>query len=150
MTDGFSCIFVCTGNMCRSPFAEHVFRNLAPRGFESGSMGLTALPGGLATPASVRAARRFGVDLSVHRTRSLDEGVLRRAGGIYVFERMHRDNIEALFPGLGPRLHLLGALVGAQDEEIPDPVGGPEGGIARCYETIREACRVLAGRLNAR
>lgn len=144
MTPNVSCVFVCTGNMCRSPFAEHVFRTLGPPWVESSSAGLMALPGGTATPASVRAAKRLDIDLSSHRTRSLDENVLRQASGIYVFERRHRDNLEALFPDIAPKLHLLGTLVGAKDGEIPDPVSGPESGIVRCYETIQQACTVLA------
>src|SRR5579862_2995051 len=139
MTTDASCVFICTGNMCRSPFAEHFFRKLSPQLNHVSSMGLAALPGRLATPASVRAALRFGVDLTVHRTRSIEEDVLRHASGIYVFEHMHRDNIGQLFPEFAPKVHLLGSLVGTQDYEIPDPAGGPESGIARCYEVIEKA-----------
>lgn len=140
MTIALSVVFVCTGNMCRSPFAEHVFRNLGPKSVDACSAGLTALSGGTATPISVRAARRFGVDLSRHRTRPLDEHILRQASGIYVFEHMHRADIERLSPDLSSKIHLLGTIVDVPDGEIPDPLGPSEDRVVRCYEIIEKAC----------
>lgn len=140
-------VFVCTGNMCRSPFADYMFRKLGPQWVKTHSMGLAAFPGNSATQTSVRAARQFGVDLSSHRTRSLEEDVLQRAKAIYVFERMHQENMGHLFPGLSPKVHLLGSVIGAPDGEIPDPAGGPESGIVRCYEVIEKACRALIHQL---
>jgi protein-tyrosine-phosphatase len=81
-------VFVCTGNMCRSPFAEFTLRKLAGDAVAVSSVGLAAWNGKQAAPAAVRAARQFGIDLSMHRSRALDENLLRQAGGIYVFERM--------------------------------------------------------------
>ena len=147
MTIAVSVVFVCTGNMCRSPFAEHVIRHVAPDWLDACSAGLTALPGGTAAPACIRAARRFGVDLTPHRTRPLEEHILRQASGIYVFDHWQRTNIEQLFPDVGSKIHLLGTFVNAPDGEIPDPLGGTEDSVVRCYETIEKACRALSQRL---
>lgn len=147
MTIPVSVVFVCTGNMCRSPFAEHVFRDLGPKSVDACSAGITAVPGGTATPIAISAARRFGVDLSRHRACPLEEHVLRRASGIYVFEHRHRANIERLFPDLRSKIHLLGTFVGAPDGEIPDPLGPSEDRVVRCYEIIERACRALSERL---
>ena len=142
-----SILFVCTGNMCRSPFAEHLFRTLAPDGVEICSAGLTALPGGKVPALPITAARRFGVDLSAHSTRSLDEVIVQRASEVYVFERFHRENLEALFPDAAVKVRLLGSLIGALDAEIADPLGAKLEDIARCYETIHRACVELRRRI---
>src|SRR5687768_145656 len=74
-------VFVCTGNTCRSPMAEGLFKHrlaerlgcpvdeLPDRGFVVSSAGIAAGPGDAATRESVEAVRGFGVDLSDHRSR---------------------------------------------------------------------------------
>ena len=140
-------VFVCTGNMCRSPFAEHMLRRLAEGRVEVSSAGLAALPGRMAAAASIRVAHRFGVDLAHHRTRALEERLVRTANGIYVFEQMHRANLESLFPDLAAKVHLLGTIIGAPNGEIGDPVGESDGSMTRCFEAIEQACGALLERL---
>jgi protein-tyrosine-phosphatase len=67
-------LFVCAGNICRSPFAEGLARRLAAeRGLdvEFASAGEIALDGDRCPPDAIAAAKEFGVDLSSHRARRL-------------------------------------------------------------------------------
>ena len=67
-------LFVCAGNLCRSPFAEGLARRLASeRGLdiEFESAGEIAYEGSQCPTDAVAAARRYGVDLTAHRARRL-------------------------------------------------------------------------------
>lgn len=63
-------VFVCKGNICRSPYAEARARL---HGFDTISCGVSAAPGALADPSAFRNASLRGVDLRDHRSRRLDE-----------------------------------------------------------------------------
>ena len=67
-------LFVCAGNICRSPFAEALARRIAvERGLdvEFASAGEIALDGDRCPPDAVAVAKEYGVDLSSHRARRL-------------------------------------------------------------------------------
>jgi protein-tyrosine-phosphatase len=84
-------LFVCSGNTCRSPLAVAAWQasrvpdTAAAKGFnalhdiEVSSSGLAAAEGAPASPHTVAVAREWGVDLSLHRARSLSESQVRRA-----------------------------------------------------------------------
>ena len=74
--DGFmNLLFVCTGNTCRSPMAEGLFKKmLAEKNIDNvdcSSAGLFAMTGDEVTDNSVKACERFGVDISSHRARRI-------------------------------------------------------------------------------
>jgi len=70
-------VFVCTGNICRSPMAEHLFRyRLKEAGVEEPpavtSAGVAAVPGRPASPPAVQVLREAGIDtLEAHRARAV-------------------------------------------------------------------------------
>ena len=76
-------IFVCTGNTCRSPLAEGLMKKLlADRGIdgiEISSAGLAAYPGDEVSEKSVKAAEKYGVDISAHRSRRINQYMLESA-----------------------------------------------------------------------
>lgn len=75
-------LFVCHGNICRSPFAERVFREEAGShpALDVGSSGFYPEAGRSSPEEAVAAARRRGIALEDHRSRVLDEDALRRLG----------------------------------------------------------------------
>jgi protein-tyrosine-phosphatase len=119
-------LFVCTGNVCRSPMAEYLLRaRLADgSGWQVGSAGISALPG---QPASERAAevmRERGVDLDAHRSRPLTRELVDAASLIVVMTVAHREHIRALFPDADGKVFLLKAFTAEQgDPNIADPIG---------------------------
>ena len=119
-------LFLCTGNTCRSPMACALARAY---GVEAESAGLCARPGAPASPRAIRAAGRYGVDLSAHRARQVDEDMLRRAKQIWVMTEEHRAALCFMYPEFESKIDAL-------DPEIPDPYGGDDGTYARCAENL--------------
>ncbi|NQV05652.1 low molecular weight protein arginine phosphatase, partial [bacterium] len=69
-------LFVCTGNICRSPMAEAIAKEMAgDLDMAFGSAGLYAMDGACASPNAVEAAMAFGADVRDHRARQLDPEV---------------------------------------------------------------------------
>lgn len=118
-------IFVCSGNICRSPMAEGLFRDqLTKRGIRGAaiSMGTLDLVGRAAAENAIIAMEKRGVDINHHRSQGISAGILRAADRVFVMERAHIAALEKRSPGLGAKAELLGRLDGGPDE-IDDPVG---------------------------
>lgn len=126
-------IFVCTGNTCRSPLAEGLFKaklqKLNIDCVEVSSAGLAAFAGDEVSINSVNAARNYGVDISAHRARPLSPYELDDS---FIF-CLSASHYNALAPYVDKsRLFLLG-------EGISDPYGGTQEIYDRCAEEINEA-----------
>jgi protein-tyrosine phosphatase len=154
-----SILFVCLGNICRSPLAEGVFlhraRELgAHERFRVDSCGTGGWHAGEpADPRSIAVARRWGVELP-SRARKLDP---RRDFGFDLIVPMdamnHADLLEA--GAAAERLRLLRsfdpAMAGRPDHEldVPDPYhGGPEG-FDNVYEMVDAAVRGMLEELHS-
>jgi protein-tyrosine-phosphatase len=102
-------VFVCTGNICRSPMAEGIAHHLSGgNDLEFASAGAHAIEGLAPTGFSVRAAAEIGVDIGGHTARSLTYELVDRAELIYgltaehvavVAERFPKASVELLDPG---------------------------------------------------
>jgi len=105
--------FVCTGNICRSPMAEAVLRDRAPSrslDLTVTSSGTWAIDGNRATPDAVDVMRRRGVDLSGHRSRSLDVRELRAADLVVAMTSVHLREIGEAAPDAIPKVVLMKEL----------------------------------------
>ena len=103
-------LFVCTGNTCRSPMAEHFFMRLsrdAGLSWTASSAGTQAAYG---MPLSRGAAAVFaknGIGPVEHRARRVDAALMNDADRVYVLESMHRDFLARLFPDLAAKVFVL-------------------------------------------
>jgi protein-tyrosine phosphatase len=137
-------LFVCTGNTCRSPMAEAMFRkmlaqhlqcresDLADRGFAVASAGLSATPGAPASAEAVRLLRRDGIDLTGHVSRTVTEEVLARADHIVTMTKSHLEWIREEFPHAAPRARTLSP----RQVDVNDPMGAGSEEYAHCKEEI--------------
>lgn len=125
-------LFVCSGNTCRSPMAEHLARKLwadalkvePARLLEYGglvqSAGTSAAPRMRAAEEAIELLAARGIDLSTHRSRLLDAAMVRGADHVFAMTTSHRRAIEALLPEAAAKTELLDP--GGRD--LPDPIGG--------------------------
>ncbi len=95
MPEPFRILFVCTGNICRSPMAEGIARSrtvaLDPAdkaGLRVASAGIAALSGDPATFEATLAMRRRGIDIGAHRARQLTSAILQESDLLLTMERM--------------------------------------------------------------
>ena len=127
-------LFVCWGNICRSPMAAELMRTrLAEAGLGHvivESAGLLGLEGRRAAPEAIEVLREIGVDLSVHRSRGLRPQDLRTADLVIAMERAHLESMaREARPGGGER-RLLRAFESAprpapDPPDLDDPIGLP-------------------------
>lgn len=125
-------LFVCSGNTCRSPMAEALFKKmlaerlgctpaeLADRGVVVLSAGTGAFGGGRASAESVEVVRRRGADIADHVPRPLTPDLVFSADHIFAMARHHLDTIRSVSPSDAAKASLLD-----RDRDVPDPVGGP-------------------------
>jgi len=119
-------LFVCTGNVCRSPMAEYLLRErLGGDGaWEVRSAGLAALSGMPASAAAVATLRESGIGLGSHRSRPLTRELIDAASLIVVMTAGHRNQVTALSPRAIEKTFLLSTFnAAANASDIDDPIG---------------------------
>jgi protein-tyrosine phosphatase len=147
MKERRSILFVCTGNICRSPTAEGVLKNLCSKAgielrIESAGLG----DWHVGDPPDERAqhhARSRGYDLSAQRARQV------RAGDFEDFDMilaMDHGHLRALL-GMAPRRHHAKIRLFALDREVPDPYHGGPAGFELVLDLVEERCRALIAEL---
>ena len=171
----FTILFVCTGNRCRSPFAEAALRAACSSDWiEVSSVGTLDYENVESPPEMIRAAMRFDIDLSQHRSRhignvtyeypdlllgmSLEHIALSVEAGAHPAKCFSIQELLRLAKGDGParsesdarelvaRAHQrrLGERTFSPNDEIPDPMGGPPTGYEVAAENLDKASRQLA------
>lgn len=143
-------LFVCLGNICRSPTAEGVFRHLLAReALESrihvDSAGTAAYHVGSPPDQRAReAALRRGIDLSGIRGRRAEPADLETFDYILAMDRENHANLHAIAGPHGHKVRLFMEYSGKFDEsEVPDPYYGGPNGFERVLDMIEDAAEGL-------
>jgi len=141
-------LFVCTGNTCRSPMAEGIFKKylaqkldckvdeLEQMGYKVSSAGIIGSAGYPATEQAIVACAAQGVDIKNHRNQGLTRELIEDSDFIFAMERMHLARILALDPLANDRCLLL-----AGEKEIPDPIGQTQRVYDNCAKIITKAVK---------
>lgn len=158
MNDRIGVLFVCLGNICRSPVAEAVFRQtveaagLADR-FDIDSAGTTAYHAGDSPDErSAATAARRGLTLD-HAARQVTEADLERFDFVIAMDRSNLGKLEAIAERVSGSvsLHLLRSFdESASEDEVPDPYFGGPGGFDDVHDMIERACEGLLSHIRER
>ena len=139
-------LFVCDGNICRSPLAAEYLRHRAVREGLShlvvDSAGLLGIENQKAAPYSIEVAHEAGLDLKRHRSRGVTAADLQTADLVVAMTRAHLSELARRFPDPGQRRILLRAFEAAPTPrevapELSDPFGGPIEGYGLVFAIIR-------------
>jgi protein-tyrosine-phosphatase/predicted ATP-grasp superfamily ATP-dependent carboligase len=131
-------IFICKGNICRSPFAEQLVRSNVPRGKNVLSAGYIPKAGRSSPEPAIGAARKWTVDLSGHRSRVLNQDSM-AADAIFVFDYDNYVRVLTDFPVAAQRIHFVGALRLDGELFIEDPWGEDVNRFNVIYQQIADA-----------
>ncbi len=127
-------LFVCTGNTCRSPMAEGIFKKIVSdkkiQNVECSSAGLFAMTGDEVTQESVKACERFGVDISSHRARRITAYILDETDKFVCMTKEHAASLSLYVPS--DKIIVLG-------EGVSDPYGGNLETYMLCANSIKTA-----------
>jgi glycine hydroxymethyltransferase len=137
-------LFVCTGNICRSPMAEGLFKKLVAGrdDIHVQSAGVSAGRGMPASRHAIQALSVDGVDLTNFRSQPVSEELVQQATHIFAMTRDHKRLIELFFPEAGEKTYLVREFEpGAPD--VPDPIGLGRETYERCRDTLKRALPVL-------
>jgi len=135
-------IFICTGNVCRSPMAEGILRY---RWSEAGvgrlsvsSMGIQGLDNSPATELARLVCEENGIDISDHRSRPILGEELQAADLVLCMEPGHVSFINTFYPWHSERVALLGAWPGKPKRKstVRDPMGGSLGLYRKIFKII--------------
>src|SRR5438093_6133652 len=136
-------LFVCTGNICRSPMAEGLFRH-AVKGrndFRVVSAGVGAVDGLPPSEHAVRALKELGIDISKQRSHMLTADLIQQADYIFGMTHSHVDAITMLYPHAAEKTFLLREFDETLDvfeKDISDPIGGSYEVYLDCRDQIEQ------------
>ena len=149
----YSVLFVCLGNICRSPLAEGAFRAEAER------LGLDVFADSAGTggwhrgdppdPRAIAVARRQGVDIGGLRARQVTAEDFRRFTHILALDHDNLQNLRALRPADGTAKVglLLDHAEGFEGRAVADPYYGDDAGFDVTWEEVAAAAKGLVRKL---
>ena len=143
-------LFVCSGNICRSPLAEALFKSLADRAGEGSRFVIDSAgthgfhEGDQADPRTRRVGRKHGLSVD-SIARPVVDADFDRFDLIIAMDRGHRRELVARAgSGRTATIRLMREFdLKAQDQDVPDPYYGGEGGFETMYSILEPACHGL-------
>ena len=146
-------LFVCLGNICRSPLAEAALRHHAQEAdldviVDSAGTGSWHIGKG-PDPRSRAEARRHGIDIGHYRARQVSPADFARFDRIIAMDAQNLADLEALAPAdaRGQLSLLLDHVPGREGEDVEDPYFGGEEGFAITWDQVRRAADTLVREL---
>ena len=140
-------IFVCTGNICRSPIAEGIFNKIAAEhkvGFHAISRGTEGYHSGEKPDyRAIFIAGQNGVDINSIRAKQITKEEAKQSSYIFTVTEKHRQQILKIAPEFADKTFNLLPFVNL-GESIEDPYYGTNQDFADVFNTLHEACLKLA------
>ncbi|MEI6780240.1 MAG: serine hydroxymethyltransferase [Verrucomicrobiota bacterium] len=143
-------LFICTGNVCRSPMAEGIFRQAVRRrgDYQVLSAGLGAAGGQPPSAHAVQGVKELGIDISSLRSRMLTAELVQKADYIFAMTHSHLDTLVMLYPEAAEKTFLLREFdetLDSFEKDISDPIGGSYAVYLNCRDQIEQGIASLLG-----
>jgi len=145
-------LFVCTGNVCRSPMAKVLFEDilnkhpsLGPAGLEVDSAG-TGVVMDAATPEAIEIMREYGLSLASHRSKPVSASLVDWADLILVMEFWQQAQVVSHSPAAIKKTHILTEYVGEKGD-VADPYGCGIEAYRECAALLQHLLNKVAERL---
>ena len=148
-----SVLFVCKGNICRSPLAEVYFQSLVEkegRQMTVRSAGLDTTPGKPAHAEAQAVALQHRLSLDAHATTMVHKELLDQSDLIIVMEIVQKDRVQRLCPRSKGKVMLLGRFDSGGSLEVADPYSGDSDDFLSCFQQVSRCCDNLAARLRVK
>ena len=120
---GKTILYVCTGNICRSPFAAWATQSLLSTEFSVISAGIIPQNGRQCPANAVTSAHSFGIDLTDHIATQITEHMLREADVVFVFDTVAYEHLKKRYAFAWKKIHYLGIFLADEKVVIDDPWG---------------------------
>jgi protein-tyrosine phosphatase len=150
-------LFVCTGNICRSPLAEGILKdklhhknitaNVDSAGFESFHTGDPP------DDRAVKIARKHGIDITGHRARLFSQADFDRYDKIYVMDAWHYDNTMRLSRNDEDKEkvdYVMNVVHPSKNIPVHDPWYNGISAFEEVYVQLEEACEIIAEKISER
>lgn len=134
-------VFVCKGNVCRSPYAEARAREL---GLPAVSFGLETTGGVPANSVALRIAGQRGIDLSEHESRPLDPDQIQSDDLMIAFEPPQLEELTRRVADRSVQRTLIGLWADRARVHVPDPYGKCDEYFYNCFTLCDLAIQRLA------
>src|ERR1035438_611895 len=143
-------LFICTGNVCRSPMAEGIFRQATQgRGeYRVMSAGLGAVEGAPPSAYAVQAAQELGINISGLRSQMVTADLVEQADYIFGMTHSHIDTVMALYPQAAEKTFLVREFdetLDSFEKDISDPIGGSYEVYLNCRDQLEQGIVSLLG-----
>ena len=146
-----SVLFICTGNSCRSQMAEGYLKKILQdkhkETIEVFSAGLAAYEGSPPTSQAIEVMKRFGVDISHNKSKSVTEEMIDQAEIIFVMSGSHLTDLQKRFPNSSKKVYLLREFeegYNPKDPDIFDPIGLPLHAYENCFDLMKKPIEKVA------
>lgn len=150
-------LFICTGNICRSPFGEHLARRLAREAgmnhLQFSSAGTHALEGYPSPPEALKAAEAYNISLAEHRGVQVDAAMLAAADLVLIMSADQARILRSIQPELSEaRIRNLADFAPGPNRPpyVPDPFRQELWAFQACYRFMDVCVRGLLDDLRRR